>query len=146
MKFNWGTGILIFLILFLLACAGFIFFAFQQDVNLVHKDYYEKGVDYSEQMKVDARSTLFRDAFTISSQDDLFIINIDESLSSKIDSGRILLFRPSDSKRDISLPVESKATKVIFSKEDLIHGRYILKFFWVSEGLKYEVDRPINIQ
>ena len=146
MKFNWGTGILIFLILFLLACAGFIFFAFQQDVNLVHKDYYEKGVDYSEQMKVDARSTLFRDAFTISSQDNLLIVNINEYLSSKIDSGTVLLYRPSDSKRDIYLPVESRATKVVCSKEDLIHGRYILKFFWFSEGLKYEVDRPINIQ
>src|SRR5665811_750529 len=106
----------------------------------------DRGVDYSEQMKVDARSTPFKNAFDISNQDNLLIVNIDESLSSKIDSGTVLLFRPSDSKRDIYLPVESRATKVVCSKEDLIHGRYILKFFWFSEGLKYEVDRPINIQ
>ena len=56
MKFNWGTGILIFLILFLSASAVFIVFAMRQDVNLVHQDYYEKGVDYTEQMNVNARS------------------------------------------------------------------------------------------
>lgn len=146
MKFNWGTGILIFLILFLLGATAFIIFAFNQDVNLVYKNYYEKGVDYSEQMKVEARSVEFENAFDITNQNDLLIVNIDKSLSLKIDSGKVLLFRPSDSKRDISLPVKSKATKVVFSKEDLIFGRYILKFFWYSGGLKYEVDKPVNIQ
>lgn len=146
MKLNWGSGIFIFLILFVTAAIAFVIFTLQHDVNLVHKDYYEKGVDYSEQMKVEKRSIVFQNDFDIINQDDLLIINIDESLSSKIDSGSVLLFRPSDSKRDISLLVDSKATQVIFSKEDLIHGRYILKFFWYSEGLKYEVDRPINIQ
>lgn len=146
MKFNWGTGIFIFLIVFLLAATAFMIFAFNQDVNLVHKNYYEKGVDYSEQMKVEARSVEFENAFDIASQDDFLIVNIDKSLATKIDSGRVLLFRPSDSRLDISLSLESKATKVVFSKEDLIHGRYILKFFWYSGGLKYEVDRPVNIQ
>ena len=59
MKFNWGTGILIFLILFLLGSAAFIVFAFRQDVNLVHKDYYEKGVDYTQQMNTNSRSAEF---------------------------------------------------------------------------------------
>jgi hypothetical protein len=146
MKFNWGTGILIFLILFLLACAGFIYFAFQQDVNLVHKDYYEKGVDYSEQMKVNERSVPYKNAFDIKIQGEVLLVNIDEVLSSKIDSGRVQLYRPSDSDRDISFPVESNVSQFSFPKTDLLHGRYILKFYWYSDGLKYEVDRPVNIQ
>ena len=48
MKFNWGTGIFTFIIIFLLLCVAFIIFAVRQGVNLVHDDYYEKGVDYSE--------------------------------------------------------------------------------------------------
>ncbi|NQU53942.1 MAG: FixH family protein [Bacteroidetes bacterium] len=146
MKLNWGTGIFIFLILFVTAAVAFVIFTMQHDVNLVHKDYYEKGVDYSEQMKVEARSAVFQNAFNISEKDDLLVVNIDETLAAKIDSGRVLLYRPSDSKQDISFPVESKTNNITFSKEDLIHGRYILKFFWYSEGLKYEVDRPVNIQ
>ncbi len=55
--------------MFLLACAGFIYFAFQQEVNLVHKDYYEKGVGHTEQMKVNSRSASFKNAFEISNQE-----------------------------------------------------------------------------
>lgn len=146
MKFNWGTGILIFLILFVMAAVGFVIFTLQFDANLVHKDYYEKGVDYSEQMKVNQRSVQFKNAFQIQLQENYLIVEIDESLSSRIDSGSVLLFRPSDRNRDIQLQVESKASRVSFPKQDLIFGRYILKFYWYSEGLKYEVDRPINIQ
>jgi len=31
-------------------------------------------------------------------------------------------------------------------KEDLIKGRYILKLSWFSGGLKYEIDKTVNIQ
>ena len=41
-KFNWGTGVVIFLLLFLAAIITFVVFAFHQDVNMVHQDYYEK--------------------------------------------------------------------------------------------------------
>ncbi len=58
MKFTWGTGIFIFLILFLLAAAFFIGFAMRQDVNLVHEDYYERGVEYTEHMRTNSRYQL----------------------------------------------------------------------------------------
>lgn len=146
MKFNWGTGILIFLIMFLLACAGFIYFAFQQEVNLVHKDYYEKGVGHTDQMKVNARSVSFKNAFEISNQEASLVVNIAESLAARMDSGRVLMFRPSSSKQDIWYPLEVKNNALNLPKENLIAGRYILKIYWYSEGLKYEVDNTVNIQ
>lgn len=146
MKFNWGTGIFIFLILFVAGGVGFVIFTLQFDVNLVHKDYYEKGVDYSEQMRMNTRSAAFKDAIQVNSDNKYLVMNIEESLASKIDSGNILLFRPSDSKRDINMSVEKNSSNISFSKNDLIKGRYILKFSWYSEGIKYEIDRQVNIQ
>jgi len=146
MKFNWGTGIFAFLALFLIGSAAFIIFAVSQDVNLVHKDYYEKGVDYTEQMNVDARSVQYKDAFSVQLTDDFLKIKIEETLAAKIDSGSVLLFRPSSSKNDITVQVEKSANLVQVSKKNLISGRYILKFSWYSGGLKYEIDRPVNIQ
>lgn len=146
MKFNWGTGILIFLILFLLACAGFIYFAFQQNVNLVHQDYYEKGVDYSEQMNVNARSKPYYEAVQTQLENDYFQIDFAPELAAKIDSGNVLLFRPSNSNQDISLPLTLAGNNMKISKENLISGRYILKLFWYSDGIKYQIDKPVNIQ
>jgi hypothetical protein len=146
MKFNWGTGILLFLILFLAACAVFITFAMRQDVNLVHKDYYEKGVDYTEQMNVDARSLPFKNDFTVTNQNDFLVVNIEESLSAKIDSGKILMYRPSNSKHDIWYTMNANSSRIDLSKENLVSGRYIFKMHWYSNGLKYEIEQPVNVQ
>jgi len=146
MKFNWGTGILIFLILFLAACAAFIIFAMMQDVNLVHKDYYEKGVDYTEQMNTNSRSVQFMDNIQIENQNEYLQVTFEESLVSKIDSGKILLYRPSSSKMDVSYLMTFSENSLKIPKGNLVSGRYILKLSWFSEGLKYEIDKPVNIR
>jgi len=146
MKFNWGTGILIFLILFLLACAAFIIFAMRQDVNLVHKDYYEKGVDHTDKMNVDARSTQFGDKIQIDYTNEYLLIRFEESMVASIDSGKVLLYRPSSSKQDALFPMIFSENVIKIPKENLISGRYILKLSWYSEGLKYDIDKPVNFQ
>lgn len=146
MKFTWGTGIFLFLVLFLAASAVFIIFASRQQVNLVHKDYYEKGVDYSEQMRVNERSKPFLKALSVNSTNESFIVSIEESLAQRIDSGTVLMFRPSDKTKDISAKLSARATQMQFDKQMLINGRYILKFTWYTGGLRYEIDRPVNVQ
>ncbi len=146
MKFNWGTGILIFLILFLLACAVFITFAMRQDVNLVHKDYYEKGVDYTDQMNVNARSFSLTDSIQILLKDDHLQVDFEKSIVSKLDSGRVLLYRPSSSKMDITFPMIFTENSLNINRYNLVSGRYIIKLSWYSEGLKYEIDKPVVIQ
>jgi hypothetical protein len=145
MKFNWGTGIFLFLTVFLLACAVFITFAFRQDVNLVHEDYYQKGVDYTDQMETEARSVAYYSSFNTYLDDGYFVVEFEKSLTVKMDSGVALLYRPSDSKEDISFKIDG-LDHLAIPTEDLISGRYILKMYWYSDGLKYEVDKPVNIQ
>lgn len=150
MKFTWGTGIFLFLALFLAGATVFIIFASRQQVNLVHKDYYEEGVDYSEQMRIDARSRPFHRAFKTKCTSDFFMIDIEQTLAAKMDSGKIHLYRPSDFKKDISSSFVKNdsaiSSRFSLDKSELINGRYILKFTWYAEGLKYEVDQPVNIQ
>lgn len=150
MKFNWGTGIFVFLAIFLIACGIFITFAMRQQVNLVHQDYYEKGVDYSEQMKVDERSKPFSHSLKTKSTDQFFIIDVDKSLVAKMDSGTVHMFRPSDKTKDISSSFKvgdkTVSQQFEFDKRALISGRYILKFTWYMEGVKYEVHQPVNVQ
>lgn len=145
MKFNWGTGILIFLILFLLACGLFIGFAMRQEVSLVHEDYYEKGVDHSQQMLVEARSAQYRNAIGAQINADGLLIQIDASLTGKMDSASFHLYRPSDSSYDIQSSFEAKGLSLSIPAKELISGRYILKVYWSWENLKYEVDQTIFI-
>jgi len=145
-KFNWGTGIFTFIGVFLIACATFIIFTVRQGVNLVHKDYYKKGSDYSEQIRINQRSLVYKDDVKIIDQNELLVVNIKETLAVKIDSGVVQLYRPSDSKMDLYKSLEKNASKIVFPKDQMLSGRYILKLYWFSDGVKYGIDRPINIQ
>jgi hypothetical protein len=145
MKFHWGTGILIFLILFLVAAGLFIGFAMRQDVSLVHEDYYEKGVDHSQQMLVEARSARYKNQIGTRLQDGLLLIDIESSLLQGMDSARFHLYRPSDSNYDIQRSFDAEDSPLSIPGEELISGRYILKVYWSWEGLKYEVDQSVFI-
>ena len=146
MKFNWGTGILIFLILFLLAAALFIAFAMRQNVSLVHEDYYERGVDHTAQMDLEERSAPYREAIKAVQLEGSLQISMADSVSVSADSARIHLYRPSDERLDISLPYDPGRGALIIPGENLEAGRYILKLTWFSRGLEYEVGQPVNIQ
>lgn len=40
MKWNWGTGILLVIVVFVGLCVAFLIYASRQDWRLVEKDYY----------------------------------------------------------------------------------------------------------
>lgn len=145
MKFNWGTGILIFLIAFLLACAFFIAFAMRQNVSLVHEDYYERGVDHSTQMELEERSAPYRDAVKAIQSDGSLQISLIDSIAVLSDSARIHLYRPSDQKLDLRYPYEPSRGALVIPREKLTEGRYILTLRWYSGGLSYEVGQPVSI-
>lgn len=146
MKFNWGTGIFIVIVLFLTVCAAFIIFALNQDINLIHKDYYEKGVDYSDQLDVINRSEAFKDKISAQVSPNGISVKIDSLVASKIDSGLIYLYRPSGKDFDLEFPLKKNQSEFQIGSDKLIEGRYILKFSWHYNALKYEVDKPVIVE
>ncbi len=146
MKFNWGTGILLFIILFLLLAALFIGFAMRQDVSLVHEDYYERGVDYTRQMKTEARSKKYQHAIHTKLQDGSLQIEIEKSLAKEMDSGEVLLYRPSNSDLDLHLNFVRPDSLIIIPGDRLITGRYILQLQWLSGGQQYQFKEPLFIR
>ncbi|PID91888.1 MAG: hypothetical protein CSA96_06030 [Bacteroidetes bacterium] len=145
MKFNWGTGILLFLILFLLASAAFIAFALRQEINLVHEDYYEKGVDYNEQMQVKARSAPYLNAIKAGADEAYFRIDISEELKSKLDTIAYRLYRPSNSKLDLQAWAPAADFPLGIPLSELVAGRYYLSLEWRYNGLRYEVEQAVFV-
>jgi hypothetical protein len=146
MKFNWGTGIFTFLALFLIAAAAFIIFAVRQDINLVHRDYYERGTDYTSQMETRARSARFEPLVNISDEKDSLRIVFPEELTDKIDSGNVLFYRPSDSKLDLNFPLKVAQNVFTITKANTVTGRYIIQVQWFTQGKNYEVRKIVILQ
>jgi hypothetical protein len=146
MKFNWGTGIALFLAFFLVAMISFVIFAWQQDVNLVHKDYFERGVDYSARMDMDTRSAPFADLISVDNRDDSICITFPKILADRIDSGNVLFFRPSGHLLDTAFPMVFHDSLIFEDKTKLVSGRYIVKISWYSGSLPFEVDKTFIVK
>jgi predicted DNA-binding protein (MmcQ/YjbR family) len=115
-------------------------------VELVHEDYYERGVDHSSQMEVEKRSAPYQEAIRAVQLEGALQISMTDSLAVRCDSARIQLYRPSDNHLDMNMKYDPGRGALLIDRADLVPGRYILKLSWYSGGLKYEVDRSLNIQ
>lgn len=146
MKFNFGTGIIIFLALFMGGLLSFVIFAYRQDINLVHDNYYEKGVDHSQQMAKTERSMVYNDIIEVTDEGKVINIVFPETLAPAIQNGQVTFFRPSDHLKDFTKPLTFTGSTHSEPKDKLIPGRYIVKIEWQFNNLDFEVDKTVHIK
>ncbi|RLD31593.1 MAG: hypothetical protein DRI97_13045 [Bacteroidetes bacterium] len=145
MKINWGTGILIFIILFLIAIISFVIFANTQKVKLVEEDYYPKELNFDSQMEKQANAEALTEKVSIGlSADSLIFIRFPEFFDQKQVKGSILIYRPSDDKEDIyyEIALDSNSSQILPAGE-LLPGKYIIKLDWTAAGVKYFQEQVI---
>lgn len=139
MKFTWGTGIFIFLISFVIAILSFVYFAFQQDVNLVNKEYYQKGVDFDLERAQKERGKEQENNFKVEQIDGEVIISVNQEYFSEISETEAYFYRPSDRHEDKKIPFESE--RLIVQKSELIKGRYSLNISWKKNDEAYLLEK-----
>ena len=144
MKFNWGNGILIFIILFLILSSIFIIFSFQHANDLVTDDYYNQGAAYSKQIEINKRSAIYSDSLQITNTNEKIEIQVNKGLLNITDSFQIYFFRPSDKSKDYKIGV-LKNERIIVPKSRLMKGRYIIKLSWKSKKEIYLIEKEIFV-
>ncbi len=141
MKFNWGTGIFIFLIIFVSLAITFIIFSLQFDTNLVHKDYYEKGLDYDNEIAIAERSKQFADAITVTDENNTVVIEFEENIAKEIETCNIYFFKISDRHQDYQKDYKLIENKIIIDHSNLAKGKYDLRISWKNGGDIFMVEK-----
>lgn len=138
MKLNWGTGILIFIILFFIGIFSFIYFTTTLETNLVEKDYYPKELEYdSHQEKLRNTAGLEEKISFLKSKEQIGIQFPAFTRGEPVE-GSIHLYRPSDYQKDImiSISLDTNASQQI-PTGNLLPGKYIVKIDWSFKGIPY---------
>jgi hypothetical protein len=144
-KFNWGTGIAIFIALFLLSMIVLIFLASRIEVDLVNKEYYPQGLRYQDDIdRMENYERLGQEA-QIKVGPDSVVFTLPPLFSTCKVQGNIELYRPSDAGLDIrdSLPQNGRWSIPI---NQLSKGRYELKASWTCEGVDYFMQKNLIIE
>ncbi len=137
-KFNWGTGILITIIIFMVITIGTVVFLMNQDVDLVTSDYYNKGIQHQSQIERVNRTNEMVEKVSFNQGNGFVVFNFPKTLSQKRFEGTIQFYRPSDSKKDftISLSIDTSGQQII-STQSIAKGLWKVKVDWTQDSVEY---------
>ncbi|MFH1121671.1 MAG: FixH family protein [Bacteroidota bacterium] len=145
-KFNWGTGIFMFIGLFLLSMAALIYFSVQQRFDLVESEYYPQGLEYQKQIDRIAVTGKLSEKIVITQQQNLLMVKFPADLKGREIKGKIYMFRPSDQYADFTDSIKfdsSLIQRIPVTK--LKAGRYIAKISWLMNGKEYYFEEGVRI-
>jgi len=146
MKFNWGTGILLTIIIFMAIMIGIIVFSMNQQVNLVSPDYYPKGVNHEKHLEKQRNlANLSSKVSYTKSTDSLTIIFPDEFRNKRVEGSVQFYFMTNfekDIKKDIDLDTNQSQS---FSLNQFENGRYLIKLNWFASEMAYYQEIDLNL-
>jgi hypothetical protein len=137
-KFNWGTGILITIIVFMFIMIITVVYLMNQDVDLVAKDYYDKGIHHQEQIDRMNRANAIGDEMSIILENGFIKLTFPKAFTQKKISGSIQFYRPSDSKKDFTLPLSiDTSARQFIPTQSLERGYWKVDLNWTQDSLEY---------
>lgn len=148
MKFNWGTGITIGMILFM----GFIITLsvkmIGSKVDLVSKDYYEQGIEFEEHLnQVKAANALSQPVTVDVNYTAAQVqIKLPAEFSNQSVEGTILFFCPNEKNNDFSVALKPDSNlQQNLPLEKLTKGNWWIKLQWKANGKDYYYEEEIVI-
>ena len=138
-KWNWGTGITIAIILFMSLILYFVYLTTQNSIQLVEKDYYPKGLAYQQRIEEIKNARIYEDDFSILETEKEVIIHLP---AMNPDTSNLQIFRPSDKALDIVTEINPDTSNALhFPVEKFRKGKYIIKVFWKENDTGYYLEK-----
>ena len=148
MKINWGTSIVIAIAAFM---AFILFFVIKMSVNskydhdLVAADYYKNELAFQEEIDKEQNLKLLSKPIQIKQDSDGVSIIFPSELNPKDIQGKMFLYRPSNEKLDIEIPLKISSSILFLPKKDLVGGRWNIIIDFTHHGTAYLVKKEIML-
>lgn len=145
-KFNWGWGISMVYIWFVVGMLSLVYMASQESIEFVTQDYYGKELNYQDHIDRINRTNQLSEKLQWQVNSKQIKFKFPATASGKDIKADILFYRPSDSKKDFTLTVipDSLGEAVIVS-DKLQQGVYRMQIDWQAGTESYYNESIINI-
>ena len=148
MKINWGTGIVIAIVLFM---SFILYFVIKVQVNskydneLVVEEYYKHDAVFGNEMKrVQNAADLTEKPIFSQTAAGITIVFPDVFVPNKI-KGTVSLYRPSNKKLDFETSISLSNPTLLIPKSKLVGGRWDINMEWQYDGKQYLTKETIYI-
>ena len=139
-KWNWGTKLTLFILLFMGFIFALVYLTTQNSIILVEKDYYPKGINF--QTRIDERSNAhsLKDSFELIQDEEFVVLNLPEIYP---DTGTVVFYRYNDNLLDLTIPIDPDTSWTMrFPVSHFKKGKYLLKVHWFEKEKGYYVEKP----
>jgi len=146
MKINWGTGIVIALVVMIGGMIFLVSIAIRQDYDLVDKDYYQKSVNYQQHIEEVKNTAALAEKIKFDQSADTLKMMFPNLGTVQEYSGEIHFYSPVEEKRDetLKLKLNSNFSQSIGLK-GLKSGRYTIKIDWSVGKTSYYQEEEITL-
>ncbi len=148
MKFNFGTGVVIAMGLFMIFILQYVIrvqFDSKYDNELVTQDYYQQELEIDGKAQRETQALALVDPLKIKQDTQGITLDFPSQMQYDKVKGKIYFYRPSNEKLDFDREIEvlPDATMHI-DKQDLLQGRWDLVVEWTYQGKEYRNVEKIN--
>lgn len=147
-KFNWGSGIILAVTVFIIATLSVVSYMISLDFYLVSNDHYEQGVEYQQTIDKKQRAENLNNPVVVLFDEPSVSIKLifpTEILSDSL-SGYVTFYRPNNPELDKKFKLEiDENGRQIIPVNEFEEGRWKLSVEWTADSLVYLEEKNIFI-
>lgn len=140
MRINWGTGIVIGMIVFMTFILVLVITMMTNkgfDHDMVTEGYYEKDLVYQDEINAEKNAQALSSAIWVKKGEDGWRFYFPKELRENAISGTVELYRPSNQQLDFQLPLIVQDSTMLIPAGRLLDGQWKVTIQWEMNGKKY---------
>jgi hypothetical protein len=143
---NWGKAIVLSFVVFIAFVGVLVVLSVREDVSLVSENYYPEDRAYGEQIArmKNAVELAEHPAISIDADAMSLVLSFPEGYADLVESGKVVLFRPSDKSLDQTFELNS-GFPAPFTLASLEPGRYKVMLTWTMGGKEYYIEKSFTV-
>lgn len=146
MKINWGTGLVIGMVLFVSFILYFVIRISTEkkfDYDLVTEEYYKQEMFLQGEIDAQENSFALKGEIHGEKTKDGWLLTFPDDLDYSGITGVVSMYRPSDKQLDFDLPLNISNGQVLIPEERLVTGRWNTIINWEYKGKSYLYKKKI---
>ncbi len=146
-KLNWGTGITIVIVLFLVITIGQVLaIHYLVDYDLVQEEYYDAEIKYQEQIDKMKRTNNLPEQLNIKITGEVIEIKFPPLFKPDSISGMLIYYKPSDDLLDMEQKIDlNEEGKMHMDTKKLSTGLWKVKVEWAVNGIQYYNEKILMV-
>lgn len=146
MKLNWGTGIAIFIVIFVLGILTLVFKSSMQRIDLVSEDYYPRELKYQDEIDAMNRALSLSEEVFIQQDNNHVTVVFPKSMLADSIKGKVDLYRPSDKRLDLVYEIKTDTGNVFrIQKSQVRKGKYEIFVDWKYWSEHYLIKQELLV-